>query len=659
MLDFIFNQLSFYISLALVMFLPGYCLLLSVFGKNRVLDKLEKFVLSFGLSIVSIDFLFFAYSGLKIPLTRLTVIIGIAIFIGACFVIYKKRENCHPELDSGSNKKLDSGPTSPEFERGESETGITRDGLFNFSKNQLTLILLIIFLIFFIKTVFLSQTISPNATDLGHHMYWSEWMVENHQLPDYEGMPDFIIGEQTIFGAVGLLSGLSFFSAFPPVILYLVNMLGLLAIFILTLRIFREKNVAILALFFVGLLYAVTAPQAKFVSGGVVGNILGNFLLPLALYFYACASALLREKSQNCTADDLKNSKVFLSLAIFTTFGLFYTHHLTAFIFLFVFAFLIVTYLLLNFRDAREILSRIKKIVFSFPVLAVFIGGLLFFFFIFTPNYVNPSAVNTAVGAPSKATREGLTFANLKSSIGEARLGLGIFGTLILLFVYRKNRRDFGYLAILSWSMIVFLLSTEPRLFFVNLPSDRIGNYLSYPFSILGAYGIYYIFEKQKVFGQNNLIRSAFAVVIAFALIGGLSDSIETLPKQNDYTGLVQTFASSAYLAAKIDLSDNVLKDHNYIAGDSWIKLFFMRGYKFPLSRGYFKRYEDVTKPREMCTLNMISNPASDEAKQCYADTGTNFVMVNPKFDSRQFRKLDNFNQIYFSPEIAIYYRTR
>ncbi|OGI16035.1 MAG: hypothetical protein A2Z52_02360 [Candidatus Moranbacteria bacterium RBG_19FT_COMBO_42_6] len=146
-------------------------------------------------------------------------------------------------------------------------------------------------------------------------------------------------------------------------------------------------------------------------------------------------------------------------------------------------------------------------------------------------------------------------------------------------------------------------------------------------------------------------------MIFGFALIEGITESAKAIPDQGDYAALVQTFRSSRYLAERTTSADQVLKDHNYISGDSWIKLFFMRGYKYPLSRGYFKRYEDETNPREMCTLYMISNPASAESQKCFSETGTNFVIVNPRFDSGQFRKLENFNQIYMSSEVAIYYR--
>jgi len=669
MLEFIQNQILFYVSLALVMFLPGRFLLLAIFGKSRTLSTLEKFIFSFGLSVICVDFIFFAYSGLKIPIDRLTTVAGIIIFALACFVIYKLRSAKNKFSYLEGDKKL-----------------------FNFSKNQLALILLLLFLTFFIKTIYLNQTISPSSTDLGHHMYWSKWMVENHKLPDYEGMPDFIIGEQTMFGAIALVSGLDFFSAFPPLVLLLMNLLGILTVFVLTLRIFREKNIAILSLFFLGFLYAISAPQAKFVSGGVIGNLIGNFFLPLAFYFYyrafqfinIChpelefslpagrqgsnvipAPAFAKINSSGIQSSKLdsgseagmtnRSSRAFLGLAIFATFGLFYTHHLTAFLFLFIFSFFILLFLALNYRNVKTILKNSLKIFFSPTVLAVFVLGMLFFFFVFTPNYVNPDAVNTAVGAPSKATRAGLSIANLRATLGEARLSLGFFGLLLLLF--SAKRKDFGYLLLASWAIILFLISTKPDIFFVNLPSNRIGNYLSYPLSILGAYAVYLIFKNESAM-KNSLIKIGFLLILGFALIEGITDSAKAIPSQANYAALVQTFQASSYLADRTTPADQVLKDHNYISGDSWMKLFFMRGYKYPLSRGYFKRYEDETKPREMCTLYMISSPGSPESQTCFSETGTNFVMVNPRFDSGQFRKLENFSQVYFGPEIAIYYKS-
>jgi hypothetical protein len=621
-----------------VLFIPGYVLLLAIFGKSKTLNTLERFILSFGLSIISIDFLNFSLSGLHLLITRLSLFIIIIFFISICWTIFKFRKN------------TDTIEESP---------------LFNFSKNQLLLIFLLLFLTIFIKTAYLTDTVFPTATDMGHHMYWSQWMMDNHQLPTYEGMPDFIIGEQIPFGVIGLLSGASVFSAFPIIILFLVDMLGILTVFILTLRIFQQKNIAILTLFFLGVLYAISSPQAKFVSGGVVGNIIGNFLMPLSFYFYYRSMEFFQTDSKIA-----KSSPTFLALAIFTTFGLFYTHHLTSFIFLFIFMLIAIIFFLTNFKDLKNIFLRLIKLITSPQVLTVFVLGLIFFFLIFTPNYIKNSAVNTAVGAPSKGTRVGLTIANLRASVGEARIALGFLGFLLLAFSFK--RKNFGYTIIAAWTGMIFIMSTEPHLLFVNLPSDRIGNYLSYPIAILSAYSFYFVFKSRSAKGgstsikevepprtilSNSFIKIGFAIVLTFVLVDGVSDSATAFKNKADLSPLAQTFNAATYLAKTTTATDIILKDHNYITADSWIKTFLMRGYTNPLSRGYFKRYEDATKPREMCTLQMIASPDNADARACFTSTKTSFIMINPVFDSAQFRKLKNFDQIYSNAGINIYYR--
>ena len=658
MFSFISSQLLFYISIIIILFIPGYFLLLAVFGKSEnKISKLERFVFSFGFSLIIVNFIAFAFSKLEITITARNSILGVVAFCAVCFWIYKARnKNKVSALEvAGGND------------------------LFVFSKNQIALIFIFLFLTLFIKTAYLTGTVAPTSTDMGHHLYWTKQMTETHKLPNYEGMPDFIIGEHIALGEIAMISSADFFGAFPVVFLLLINILGILTVFILTLRIFENKNIAILSLLFLGVLFAITSPQAKFVSGGVMGNILGNFLMPLCLYFYFRAGERIFSNplrplageggSTKVGPDEEKNadSKKFLSLAVFATFGLFYTHHLTAFIFLFVSVLFIILYLLINYQEISTILKKVFKIIFSWPVMLTFITGLIFFFFIFTPNYMQASAVETAVGTPSKSTRVGLSLNNLKSSVGEARLALGFVGFLLLALAYK--RKNFGFAIITSWTTMLFIMSTKPNWLLIDLPSSRIGNYMSYPLAILSAYGFYRIFKpdfsnlrKINVSNAGNIILDKFIPVIflslfVFTVAGGLLDNAQAFKQSYDLTPLIQTFSASDYLKNNINEKDVVLKDHNYITGDSWIKLFFMQGYKYPQSRGYFKRYEDPINPREMCTLYMISNPASAGAQECFTETKTNYLMINPAYDSSQFRKLKNFDAIYNNGGVAIYYK--
>lgn len=639
-----YSQIFFYLAIAVTLFLPGYFLLLAVFGKSRILSALERFVLSFGLGLVITDFFAFALNRLGIPITALTALLGSLIFCGVCYGIYGYKNAKKQKVDSSLSI--------------EEET----EKLFSFSKNQFVLVLLFLFSMFFIKTAYLTGTVAPTSTDMGHHMYWAKTIAQSGKLTDYEGMPDFIIGEHIIFSEINLLSGADFFSAFPVLVLFLINISGILTVFLLTIRIFKNKNVAIFSLLFLGVLFAVSSPQAKFVSGGVVGNIMGNFLMPLALYFYFRAFEFLKKKDENPQKLHFK----FLSLAVFATFGLFYTHHLTAFIFLFVSALFSVLYCALNYSDIEVWGKKVLKMVFSSWVLATFFLGIFFFFFVFTPTYVKGTAVGTAVGAPSKATREGLTFSELSSSIGESRITLGFLGLLLLSIFKFKKRRNFGYVAVFSWAVMLFIMSSFPQVLLVNLPSSRIGNYISYPLSILSAFGVWAIFssklwkDARKKMLPGGVLRLSFLAILVFVFSLGTADSFSALKSdsQEAQKAMQETFEASAYLAKNTSSSDGVVKDHNYLTADSWIKLFFMRGYKYPLSRGYFKRYEDETKPRENCTLTMISSPGSSDGNFCFSDTKVNFIMVNPQFDSAQFQKLKNFDQVYMSDGTAVYVRT-
>ena len=642
MLNLIQNQILFFLAAGFLMFLPGWCLVLAIFRKSSALSSLERFIISFGLSIVSYDFILFLYSKLNIDITRTSIILGVLAFSAVCLGIYKFFRR----------------PTSKDVDGDEK--------LFNFSKNQFILILLLLFLTVFIKTSYLSTAIAPTATDFGHHLYWAKTIAETHQLTDYEGMPDFIIGEHTIFASINILTGLSFFTGWPVVILYLINLLGILTVFILTLRIFKNKMIAILTLLFLGVLFAVASPQAKYVSGGVMGNIFGNLLMPLAFYFYYRAFSFL----ENADHKPEKNNILFLSLAIFTTFGLFYTHHLTSFIFLFIFLLLIPLFFIVNYKDIEIIAKKSAKIIFSPYVIGVFILGIIFFFFVFTPTYVNPKAVDTAVGAATKSTRVGLTITNIKNTVGEPRLALGLLGFILLALTFR--RKNFGYTLLAAWTAMLFIMSSFPNLLFVDLPSSRIGNYLSYPLAIMSAFAFYTVFRPescQLLWGRkfcdnprglimDNLLRGTFLILLVFVLVTGLNDSAQAFKKQNSLKETNETFSASKFLADRTTAGDIILKDHNYLTADSWMKLFFMRGYKYPESRGFFSRYEaQGSRSGETCSLVMVSNPNGDEAKKCFSDTQTNFLVVNPLYDAPQFQKLTDFDQVYMSDDVAVYKR--
>lgn len=640
MLPFFFQQIIFYSTIVLVLFVPGYFLLRAIQGKTKIFTKLELPLFSFALSIITVDFLMLVMDKIRLPITRLSLLAVIAFFGGLSWAVFKIRSK-KQSLDAGRSEVV-------------------------FSPKQNLIALSLVFVTILIKTIYLSGAILPSATDLGHHMYWANAIVQDGTVPVYEKaditpantletgpIADFIVGEHLVFAAVALISGQSVVSAFPVLILFLIHLAALYALFVLTLELFRSstqrQDIALLVLFFAGPLYAIASPQMKFVSGGVIGNTIGNLLIPLTLYL------LLRALKE-------KNSAL-LALALFAALGLAYTHHLSTFVFIFIVFFAALCFLATNL-DRKTLWQKIqdwKKLFLNPAVFALLAFGAVLVFFVYTPTYLNVKAVDTAVGTPSKATRTGFTLGELTQTVGEVRMALGMLG--IALLALSARRKKYSAAILLGWAGALLIMSLAPQLLFIDIPSNRIASYSVFPFAILSAYALATGIAQFKKGREGNLLLNPvfficlFFLLVAFSLQSGQHDNAGFVDYSNNAQNVVQTYRSAAYLAEKTTSQDIVIKDHNYLAADSWIKLAFMRGYTYPLSRGYFKRYEDATKQREQCTYHMITTPSNPAARECFQGTGTDFVMVAPQFDSAQFRKDPDFSQVYISDAVGIYYR--
>lgn len=641
MSQFIFSQFSFYFAILLVCFVPGFFLLLCS-KMHKELDLLELFVLTIASSIITTDFLVIIL-GRSVGITKLSVLFAIILFSAICLGIYIYNQKKH---------------------RGSllfwQEIAIR-----NLPKRSTILVVLLLFLTIFIKTIYFKDSIFPTATDLGHHMYWTKVITTTGKLPDYaktnigtdyaitkpQPIADFIIGEHLFFAALQLISGAEFISAFPILVLLFIHIITLLAVFVLVRAFFRKSQycdtIAIITLFLIGPLYALSSPQAKFVSGGVIGNDVGNLLIPIAVLLFMKA---FQEKKSSI-----------LAYALFLSLGMAYTHHLSTFVFIFLAVFTFIAYAILNWRTFLSDFKDWMQMAFTKEVIAVLIMGAIFVFGLYMPTYLNTKAINTAVGAPSKASRAGLTLTQLKQTAGEARFAFAVIGILILLFAKKLGKYNQAFL--IGWGVALTMMSLRPDWLFVDIPSNRIASYVVYPAAIIAAYLFVVTLQFLKTSERNkNYLKPQFLLIIFFVFMvfmasNGFYDDAQVINSNKSDTKALQTYAASKYLSEKISTSDMLLKDHNYLSGDSWIKSFFMRGYNFPLSRGYFKRYSDDTKSREQCTNFMISQPNGDEAQKCYAGTKTDFVMIDPKIDSAQFQRINSFWQVYESDAVGIYYK--
>ena len=617
----ILDLIKLILTIPFVFFLPGFFLLLAIFGwKNPKISFFERSVLIVPTSLLSIDFLILMLNRLGIILKGPTIIGIILAFSLLCYAVFFYRH---------SRKKAEKEKLSADF--------------FHFSYWQTIFILISIFLAIFIRTIYLTDTIVPSSTDLGHHMFWAQKTIDTGKLPTY-GMPDFIVGEHIIFAVVNLLSGLSLLGATPILVLLLFNITGIFTLSMLAGRIFQNPKIAATVFFVTGVLYAINAPQGKYVSGGVVGNVIGNMLIPVALYF------LYRAFSE-------KDSD-FAGLFIFSTAGILYTHHLSAFILLYSVAAIIFAHLLLNFKKIFQLVGDWLKIFLSPFPLTILLLAIFCFLFVYTPSYFDPAAISQATGKPTKITRVGLSFEQLETNIGGARIILGTLGLFLLLVFYKK--RDYKLSFAFAWAIVLLIMSWKPGWLYVNVPSNRIGNYLFLPFSLLSAFGLV---EFSKLFRKSatSFFTTAFLFVLLFFVItSGMADSNEAFKTRPQFQEALETFHSAEYLSQKIDSSQDVLlKDHVNIYADSWYKLFFMKDYNYPLSRGMLFRYVDPTKPRETCTRDMITDPESESAKKCFAETGVNYIALNAQLEGSSFEKYPEFSKVYESNYISVFKKVR
>ncbi|MEA2006929.1 MAG: hypothetical protein U9O20_02095 [Patescibacteria group bacterium] len=643
---------KFYIALALILMFPGFFLARAVFaGKYNDLSVFEKAVIVFSFSIVAVDFLIISANFFSIPLVRITIVLMIVFFCAVCAFVYKRR--C---LHGKQANELD-----------KTKTNISFTTLKNVSYRQMLLFLTILFLILIVRSGYVVGGIMPQTTDLGHHMYWAKDIVQTGALPSY-GMPDFIIGEHIIFATIAIISGLPFVSAMPVLVLFLINIFSLFSMLILAYRIGENflssadaKKVAFLTFLISGLFYAISSPQTKFVSGGVIGNVVGNLFIPLTLYFF-----LMTIKNRD------KNFAMGFVLSIA---ALVYTHHLSLFIFVYVFIglllFSVVSLLLVSRLNLRKFFNTLYFSVKPFfggrNILLLFVF-VLFVLFVHPPSYLNPSAIDTAVGVPVKATRTGLALDSIVKNTGPWRFFYSVIGIVIVLGVFalkvfvdgsRKKFPSETLLSIMlpiSWMTMILLMSAYPSLLRVDIPSNRIVSYITFPATILSAIGIVYVLSFAQKNYTKQIFTVLFLVIFGTGFLSGFSDvSDSARDSQSNFREVKQTYFATEHLTGLVEDEEMVLKDHIYLSGDTWIKLFFMNGYKFPLSRSHLKRYNDPNSKRETCTRDMIAIPDSEIGMDCFERTNVRYIMLENGSENYQFDVSDNFSRVYASDSAVIY----
>ncbi len=512
-----------------------------------------------------------------------------------------------------------------------------------------------------IRTIFYLPDVLPQDTDLGHHMYFSQNIVNEGKIPSYD-TSEVIVGEHLIFAFISILSGISLLSAMPLIVLFFFNLMATLSIAFFTFLLTGKKKIALLAFAFFGAYYAIDPPQGRYVNGGVVGNTFGNYLLCLILILaFIFGTVWLRKISEKFSKDGFSVLPSILATIFFLLLGILYTHHLSSFLLLFNLLFFFIFWLsstvFILRKERKRIFTEIGSALRSLFVSPTFMLTILFVIavplLVYIPFYLSNNAVETVARAPLKESHTGIEWLSLTGKFGWLKIIFSFAGIVLIVRSFSWIKAAFVF----SWFLPLFLLSFFPQIFNISIPSRRVATYMIFPLTVLAAYGLFGFLGWLKKRMKEKYWMMALFILIGIFVFDGTQDFRSSYSSVNKFQETVELYQASKYLAEKTSTDAVMLKDHSAIAGDSWIKFFLQRGYDYFISRTYDYKYETVDPYNtvDVCPREMVSVPDSNQSKTCYGQTQTNYVILKPKGDDFLFWKSNRFDLIYSSDSIAVF----
>ena len=215
--------------------------------------NLEKFLLVVPLSLFYNYLTYLTLNYLGIPINQISLIVSIFFCILLSLLIKS------PDLRNFSKPKK----------------------LPNLNLGQITFIIILLFALF-LRIILTLGNIYPFSTDISNHLFYARKIVEFGSLPTY---PDasFVVGEHIFLSYVPIFSGAPIIGYTPVLGLLIINILTILALYQLSRQISKSAFTQNFTLFLFSFLFLLGNSQLNFVFGGVVGNVLGYYLIASAI----------------------------------------------------------------------------------------------------------------------------------------------------------------------------------------------------------------------------------------------------------------------------------------------------------------------------------------------------------------------------------------
>ena len=112
-------------------------------------------------------------------------------------------------------------------------------------------------------------------------------------------------------------------------------------------------------------------------------------------------------------------------------------------------------------------------------------------------------------------------------------------------------------------------------------------------------------------------------------------------------------YDASLYLAG-VSQGKQVLTDHVYVQGDSWIKVFLNQKYDDVLFRTFPFRYDSPFN-LDTCPRDMVLSPLSSTGQNCFKQYNIGYILLPNNHIPKDYLSSNQFSEIYSNTHFTIF----
>lgn len=502
---------------------------------------------------------------------------------------------------------------------------------FSFKRENLLLLLSLLITIILRIPPFLSHPL-PHTTDLSNHIFYAKYIIENGILPEYSH-PQFVLTEHVILSLSPILMHTNILGVSTYVTLYIINALIGLVIFRIIFYTTSSFFSGLIGLMISSNFFLYTSFNLTYVEGGVVGNILSNFLIPtfilLVILFF-----------------DKKYYR--LLPLIVTNLTLIINSHTLSTVILFWVTFLSLScYAIFNFPSLKKTIGEIFSPKKRKWLLISFIPLLIFIFYV--PDYFTDKRATSLID-PSLASKQTVKnfftgiFGNRYLNIIPPSLYLVATAGLVIFFLSQKKDNFPKYL-FLFWLIVPLVYTILPGVFLIHLPAHRTINYLFSPIVIAVS-----LFTQSLAKKEKTII---FFSLLILSLIVNFDNSLYEIKNiENNKKIMEKSEEGFLFLANIIKPGENVLTEHISPGfADQAIKNYLEFSNRV-FYRTFLFRYENGDMPWD--TWKMMENPVDN--LNLYVENNIKYIVVpNTDLYKNKFQETNIASNIFENDTLVIF----